>query len=146
MRRTRTIIIAVAATLVAGSFYPMPYLAAPDWEVLVVDEQGKGIEGLTVSLGYKNYSTESDSHEMNMTSDSQGHAQFPAQTSSASLVSYLAYSTLSATAGVHASFGRHAHVFVFGAEYLASATTGDFVTDWTGAPDRMQSRIVLAAR
>lgn len=138
--------VAAAAVLVAALFWPIPYTAAPAWEVWVVDETGVPIEAMKVRLSYENYSAESTGHEMDATTDSQGCGQFPMQKASASIARYVLYSASSATAGAHASFGRHANVFAFGHGRHGTATTGDFVTDWTGTPQEMRSRIVARQR
>jgi hypothetical protein len=128
--------------LVGAIFYPVSYLAAPAWEVWIADESGAPVQGMTVRLSYQHYSVESSGHEQDAISDSHGHVQFPSRISSAPLARYIVYSISSATAGAHASFGRHAHVFAFGRGLEGSATTDGVITNWTGTPDRMESRIV----
>lgn len=134
--------VAVIAILVGILFWPIAYTAAPSWEVWVVDEVGKPIEGMKVRLSYQNFSAESKGHELDAITDSQGHAYFATRMASASVARYVVYSVWSATTGVHASFGRHANVFAFGQGRDGSATMGDVITDWTGAPQEMKSRIV----
>lgn len=97
-------------------------------------------------LSYQNYSAESKGHELDATTDSQGRAYFPTRKATASIARYVVYSAWSATTGIHASFGRHANVFAFGQGRDGSATTGDVITDWTGAPQEMKSRIVASQR
>lgn len=41
---------------------PYPYLAVPDWDVQVVNDQGAPMEDMTVRLTYVNYSAESSGH------------------------------------------------------------------------------------
>jgi hypothetical protein len=124
----------------------MPYTAAPGWEVHVVDEAGMPIEGMRVRLSYQNYSAESSGHELDATTDIQGRVYFPIQKASASMARCIVYSLRSAAAGVHASFGRHANVFTFGKGRDGSATTGEVITDWTGSPREMKSRIIAGQR
>src|SRR5208283_4378641 len=138
--------VAATAVLVGIFFWPIPYTAAPSWEVWVVDEAGKSIEGMKVRLSYQNYSAESKGHELDATTDSEGRVHFPPQKATASVARYVVYSAWSATTGVHASFGRHAYVFAFGQGRDGSATTGDVITDWTGSPEDMKSRIVATQR
>ena len=145
MAVTRRIAL-VGVALIGLSLIPIPYLASPAWEVSVVDDTGQPVQGVTVRLSYQNYSAERHSHEENRTTDERGQATFPRWESSASLLELCYYSGLSARAGVHASFGRHAGVFVFGHGLDGTATSGRFVTDWTGSPDHMESRIVLTAQ
>jgi hypothetical protein len=73
-----------------------------------------------------------------------GRATFPAQKSDYSVPRQIA-GTMSALAhlNVHSSYGTHATVFAFGKGLEGTATTGDFVTNWTGSPRFMRSRIVV---
>ena len=146
MRVTTTAKLASALVMLVGVSYPVPYTAAPKWEVWVVDETGAPIGGMTVRLSYRNYSTESEGHELDATTDSLGYSHFPMQRSSASLGRYFTFSALSATAGVHASFGRYAYIFAFGKGLKADETTGSPLTNWTGEPAEMKSRLVARRR
>lgn len=146
VRMRLTTKVAVAGVLVGILLWPIPYTAAPAWEVWVVDEVGMPIEGMKVRLSYQNYSAESKSHELDATTDFQGRVYFSTRRASASIAHYVMYSALSATTGVHASFGRHANVFTFGQGRDGSATTGDVITDWTGVPQEMKSRIIARQR
>lgn len=130
------------ATLTVGLVWPIPYIATPAWEVWVVDETGQPLESMTVRLVYQNHSSEETRHEVDALTDSLGHVQFLEQRSSASVARYLVYSVRSGMAGIHASFGRHAGVFAFGHGRQGDSITGDILTDWTGTPPRMSSRIV----
>ena len=88
--KPRTIIAAgILGLALAGMLLPISYMASPDWEVLVVDEQGKPLQGMTVRLSYRNYSAELLDHGID---------------------------------GVPTARGS--------------------VLDWTGSPDRLESRIV----
>jgi len=76
----------VSAALAVVALIPIPYLAAPTWQVWVVDEAGVPIEGMTVRRVYQNYSTESEDHTEDQITDKQGYAAFPARRSSVSTV------------------------------------------------------------
>jgi hypothetical protein len=124
--------------------FPVSSLAAPKWEVTVVDEHGKPVEGMTVRETWQNYSVEATGHETDCQTDVSGHAIFPARKTEYSLLSQVA-GTLSALShfNVHASYGPHASVFAFGEHLEGTATTRQYVTDWTGYPSSVQSRIVV---
>jgi hypothetical protein len=111
----------------------------------VVDQSGQAVVGMTVRLSYQNYSAEASGHELDALSDDRGHASFPAQTIRAPVARRLLSILSSAAAGVHASFGPHAYVFAFGQglEGQDVDPTADVLVDWTGAPTRMKSRIVV---
>ncbi len=111
-------------------------------EVWVVDENGHAVEGITVRLTWQNYSTETEGHEQDLNTDENGHVVFQARKSRVSILHRIFGTIRSATGGVHASFGVHATVFAFGLGLEGSAVTGDCLTDWTGRPDHMESRIV----
>jgi hypothetical protein len=103
--------------------------------------------GATVRVTFRNYSAESQSHEVDAITDSQGHARFSAQILSASLGRRVVATLSSAKAGVHASFGVHASVFASyeGVEGFA-VDERNFLVDWTGKPDHIESRIVVTPR
>jgi hypothetical protein len=91
---------------------------------------------------YQNYSGEGTSHELTLTTDENGHVLFPKQYGKACIFQRLFYAASSAMAGVHASFGRHASLSAFGDGYEGFATTLNYVTDWSGSPETMTSKIV----
>lgn len=131
----------VGAALACAVSIPLPYLASPSWAIVVVDDSGSPIEGMTVRRVYQNYSTEGEDHSEDQLTDKQGYASFPARWSSSSIARRFVFTLLSARAGVNASFGRHAHVFAFGKGREGYAVNGPYVTDWTGNPPYMKSRI-----
>jgi len=94
-----------------------------------------------VRLVYQNYSVERTSHEITATTDKNGSVEFLPQYERASALGRLFYTASSTAQGAHASFGRHAHVFAFGA-FEGDAVTGQYVTDWQGQPASLESRIV----
>lgn len=145
LRRRKTALgIALVLSVVVSWLFPVSWLSAPEWEVVVVDEQGKPIEGITVRETWQNYSVETEGHEADRQTDANGRATFPLRRSEYSVLRQIA-GTASALVhlNVHASYGPHATVFAFGKGSEGTATTGDFVTDWTGSPSSMQSRIVV---
>lgn len=132
----------LAVVVVIAIFFPIQYLAAPEWDVQVTNEAGAPLAGVNVRLVYENYSAESHSHEITRITDQSGHVGFPAQYNAASLLQRIFYTVRSANEGVHASFGRHAGVFAFGRGYEGEAVSGPYITDWTGSPPAMMSQIV----
>jgi len=127
---------------IAVGFFPIRYLAAPKWDVVVLNEAGESLSGLNVRLVYENYSAESDSHEITLVTDQSGRVAFPSQYRTASLLQRAFYIARSALEGIHASFGNHAFVFVFGSGYDGDAVDGPYITDWTGSPAEMRSKII----
>jgi hypothetical protein len=132
----------VGAALLAASLWPIPYLAAPRWDVTVRTANGQALPGVSVRLVYQDYSAEDRSHELTVVADRDGRARFAPQRDSASLLRRLYFTIYSARTGIHASFGRHAYVFALGGGYEGSPTDGQFVTSWSGDPDVMESVIV----
>jgi hypothetical protein len=141
MKSVRTAAI-VGAIVLGLSLIPIPYLECPSWEVSVVDDHGRPVQGATARLVYRNYSAEVRSHEEDRITDERGQAAFPRRESSASILRLCYYTGSAARAGVHAGFGRHAWVFAFGKGLYGVSTSGELVTDWTGSPDHIESRIV----
>jgi hypothetical protein len=121
-------------------------LASPRWEVWVVTDDGQPLSGVNVRLVYQNFSVEGQDHEITMTADENGHGLFPPQYQRASFLRRVFYTLLSASAGVHASFGRHAYILVFGRGYEGQAESGKYVTDWRGSPESTESKIVAKRR
>ena len=116
--------------------------ATPHWEVWVIDQDGHPLKGMTVRMSWQNYSVETTGHEEDLQTDENGHVVFPSRILTASIKDRFFGTVRSAQGGVHASFGPHAYVFAFGHGLEGSAVMGDYLADWTGKPDQMQSRIV----
>jgi hypothetical protein len=142
-KKGRWIIGAVSCCLIIG-LVPIRYLASPGWDVLVVTADQKPLAGVFVRLSYTNFSVEGPSagHEITLTTGADGKVVFPQQRGWACLLQRIFWTGISATGGVHASYGRHAFVFVFGDDYDGTATSGAYVTDWAGTPALMHSTIV----
>jgi len=138
----------VAAVTFGAAFIPVKSLDCPTWDVWVADQSGVPVPGATVRLICRNYSAEQDSHRADVITDAQGHASFRPRTLSASLARRVAVTLSSARAGVHASFGPHAQVFAFGDgfEGFDVDKKRNSVVDWTGKPEHMESRIVVASQ
>lgn len=136
--------LALAFAAFAFWLFPVSSLSAPEWEVTVVDEHGKPVEGMTVRETWENCSLETTGHEADRQTDANGHVTFPAHKTEYPLLGQVA-GTLSALMhfNAHASYGPHATVFAFGKHLGGTAITGGYVTDWTGHPSSMQSRIVV---
>jgi hypothetical protein len=98
--------VLVVATLACWLF-PISWLAAPQWEVVVVDERGKPVEGMTVRETWKNYSVEMEGREADRQTDVNGRATFPAQKSDYSVPRQIA-GTMSALAHLNAHSMAHA--------------------------------------
>jgi hypothetical protein len=141
LNRRRILGIGVVVLLIVG-VWPTSYLASPRWEVWVVKDDGRPIPQINVRLVYKNYSAEGESHEVTLRTDENGHVVFPQAYEKACLLQRAFYTMSSAMAGVHASFGRNAYVFAFGGGYDGSAVTGNYVANWRGNSNLMQSKIV----
>lgn len=125
---------------------PIPYLSSPQWKVKVVNEKGELLPGMLVRLSYENYSVENSSHEEDRWTDQNGEVEFPAHRSSASMLRRVYFSSLSAMAFAHASFGPSATVLAFGNGREGDVVEDGYVFSWTGKPDHLESRIVAKLR
>ncbi|MGA7341402.1 MAG: hypothetical protein WBE72_08775 [Terracidiphilus sp.] len=134
--------LAAAAALLALSFIPLPYLASPEWNVTVVDETGKPLQGMTVRMTWENYSVESTGHKEDLLTNGSGQVHFYKRLSWASAIQRCFFTLQSAAALAHASFGSHRTVFAIGKGREGNAVSGQYVTDWTGHPDYLESKIV----
>ena len=142
----RFVVAGLTTAFLLAAVWPITSPATPHWEVWVVDENGHALQGMTVRLVWENYSAESESHEQDLRTDENGYVVFPARTFKASALRRLFGTIRAARAGVHASFGPHAYVFAFGRGLEGDAVAHGYITDWTGKPDEMQSRIVAGAK
>jgi hypothetical protein len=146
MTRKRWLRVAIIVCVELGVLlWPFSYLSSPRWEVLVVDKEGKPRVGANVRLEYTNYSAENASHELTLQTDENGRVEFPDTQGRANLMARAFHTALAARKGIHASFGRHASVFVFGhdGEYEGSAVENGYDVNWQGSPRSMRSRIVV---
>jgi hypothetical protein len=134
-----TILLIAVALILA---WPITTIQSPLWEVWVVNDAGQPLVGMTVTLSYQNYSAESEGHLEQKQTDAAGHVVFSQRSLKASLLRRISTTVESAGAGVHSSFGPHAHVWADGNGLTGYAVSNRYVTDWTGAPPRMSSTIV----
>jgi hypothetical protein len=128
--------------LVVFLSWPITTTQCPMWEVWVVNQSGQPLQGMTVRLGYQNYSAESEAHSEDLQTDVNGYVFFHPQSLRVLRVQRALAIARSAMAGAHASFGPHAWVWTFGKGLEGVADDDGHVTDWTGAPPRMASKIL----
>jgi hypothetical protein len=142
--RRRKILFPIISLIALVIFLAWPTTSAesPFWEVWVVNEANQPMEGMTVTLTYQNYSAESEEHSEQKQTDALGHVAFPPRSLKASRLRRILTTVQSAEAGVHASFGPHAHVMAHGKGLDGIAVNNGYVTDWKGIPSRMESRII----
>lgn len=146
MTRRRRITLE-ATTILLVLLIPIPYLASPEWTIVVRDEAGHPLEGMLLRLSYQNYSVEGADHESELYTDPDGTATFPAHRSSAPLLRRCYYTVRTAMTLTHASFGPSAYVLVFGQGREGSINTPEgTVYFWTGKPDRISSTVVARLR
>ena len=131
----------IIAALLVLMLWPTEYLASPRWDVQVLNQLGKPLNGASVRLVYVDYSVESKSHEVTLQADENGCVAFPSVHRRANLLQRGIHTALAAMAGVHASFGRHAYVFAFGT-HEGDVVENGYVYDWQGSPASIQSKIV----
>lgn len=126
--------------------WPTTTPESPLWEVWVVNEAGQPLEGMTVTLDYQNYSAESEGHLERKQTDVNGYVVFSQRSLRVSRFQRIVTTLESAGAGVHAGFGPHATVWADGSGFTGWAVSNGYVTDWTGTPPRMSSKIVAKPR
>ena len=139
------LIISVFAAIVFLA-WPVTSAESPYWEVWVTNESGQPLDGMTVTLSYQNYSTESEGHSEQKQTDPSGYVVFSPQSLKANRWQRIVTTLQAAGAGVHASFGPHAWVMAHGNGLDGIAVSNGYVTDWRGSPPRMVSRIVAKPR
>jgi hypothetical protein len=134
------IILLIAVALILA--WPITTVQTPLWQIRVVDEAGQPLEGMTVTLSYQNFSAESEGHLERKQTDKDGYVVFSQRSLKANGLRRIVTTLVSASAGVHASFGPHASVWADGNGLRGYAVSNGYVTDWTGAPLHMFSTIV----
>ena len=144
-KRKLFFLLLLLTALVLILAWPTSTAEAPLWEVWVVNEAGQPLEGITVTLSYQNYSAESEGHLERKLTDASGYVVFSQRSLKASRLRRIVTTLESARAGVHASFGPHAGVWADGNGLRGYAVSNGYITDWTGAPQRMSSKIVAKA-
>jgi hypothetical protein len=140
IRRRKLAILGACALILL--LIPTPYLASPEWTVAVTDQDGHPLQGMLVRLDYENYSVENTSHELERYTDASGRAVFPQQKRFALLASRCYFTTLSAMALAHASFGPSAYLNVFGLGREGSPISNGVEYFWNGRPDRVSTTVV----
>ncbi len=124
--------------------YPAEVIVAPEWEVRVLDGEGKPLAGVFVRRVYQHYSVEEQSHEEDAHTDVEGCARFERRTIRASKMRRIigAFEQISQFT-VHASWGPHAFVFANHRGYgeMSGADMGDVL--WSGEGEGKKSTIVL---
>ena len=139
--RKKLFLLTSLFALVIFLAWPSTTAQSPLWEVWVVNEAGQRLQGITVTLIYHNYSAESEGHSEQKQTDASGYAVFSPRSLKAHRFRRLIATIESAEAGVHASFGPHAHVWANGNGLTGDAASNGYLTDWTGSPPRMSSTI-----
>jgi hypothetical protein len=92
--------------------YPFEITVGPDWDVHVIDENGKPLIGATVRETWQQCSLETQSHEEDKTTDSNGAVHFPVRRMMASLLSkFIGCISNFRQSGVHSSCGTWTDVF-----------------------------------
>ena len=104
-----------------------------------------GVVGVLVIASLSGLPTEPRSHEITLTADEHGHVLFPAQFQKTSLVQRVGYALSSLNGGFRAGYGRHAFVFAFSSALEGNDTNGERITNWTGSPASMESKMVAQA-
>lgn len=120
---------------------PVQTIEAPAWEVTVVDSHGNPVNGVTVREVFKDYSAWGQQGEYDLITSEQGKVIFPKREVRISFANKAIGVASSMTEGIHASFGRHAHVFAFG-KCTGDSVKNGYVEDWTGHPAHNKSTII----
>ena len=138
----RRVALMFAAVLVA-TLWPVSTLSAPEWSVCVLDESNRPAAGVLVRESYGNYSAELQGHEEDLYTDTNGCVSFLPKRVKSSLLKRFGVILLSATGGVHASFGPYSSVTAFRAGQVGDDIRGGLLFRWEGSPTQMKSVLRL---
>lgn len=115
----RKVSLAVGVILLAALLIPTESVVVPIWSVVVIDTNGKPIEGINVRQVWQDYSVESRSHEEVIVTGKDGKASFPERKVSASTLARILGPVRNVlSTGVHASFGPSSWLVVWGKDDL----------------------------
>lgn len=136
---TSTKILAGTAVLLFLLVYPFEVTVAPEWNIKVVDENGKPLTGAYI-LEFANQWTLDTHYEQAICSDKNGEAHFPRQIVRASVLTRASKFILNF--GPHSSFGPDLEM---GAERLGYGDMANNVTtaEWSGGRSRVHSQFSL---
>lgn len=147
LRKGRFFLLTISLiALVIFLAWPVTSPESPHWEVWVTNESGQPLDGMTVTLTCQNYSAESEGHSEQKQTGPDGYVVFSPRSLRVSRWQRIVTTLQAAGAGVHASFGPHAWVMAYGNGLDGMASANGYVTDWSGSPPRMASRIVAKPR
>lgn len=101
--------------MLAGLFFPVPQIVAPDWTITTLDAARRPLTGITVREVWQQYSLEDSSHEEDRLTDIKGEAHFPRRTEWTSIAGRLfGCARQIVGSGVHASCGPYSYLVAFG--------------------------------
>lgn len=137
--RTRTKILAGIALILFLLVYPFNVTVAPEWNVKVVDENGKALAGAYVLEWANQCTLDFHQHEA-VCSNLNGEAHFPRRTVPASVLTRV--SNWISKLGPHSSLGPDVEVSV---ERLGYGDMPDDRTkaSWNGLTSRVNSQFTL---
>lgn len=149
MLKNRLLRSALFATAVFAAGRPAfaSRLIAPLWDVWVVDESGKPVPGIGVTVQHEDFGCEHKDHVETQFTDLKGHVQFAPRFLNTAFK--CATITTEKLMTFNSNRKRHARVFAGDAQ---SALVGNDVdrngrvVDWHGSPERMKSHIVVHPR
>lgn len=136
----------VAAGAIAGRYVNVPYIAAPKWTVLVVDSGGSPVAGAKVRRVRQCYLSEPSSTEEDRITGVDGKVEFPEISNESGVWQVATGIIQNLRAGVHASFGRTAFVFVRGVGFEGTDVSEGRLKTWTGQEGAMMSTIVVVPK
>ena len=131
----------LALSLLALALLPNPSLAAPDWDVIAVDEHCQPIQGITVRETWQNFAVEKQLHVANRQTDANGSVTFPAQRAEYSMLRQFVGTLRAAVSwNMHGGYDAYSHAWIF---VVGKGVFGAANIDWKGAPPQMRSRIIV---
>jgi hypothetical protein len=141
-RLSRSTLVALAAFALATPAFATRLLS-PQWDVWVVDADGKPVVGISVTETHQDFTYESKDHMETLFTDVTGHVQFSAKYLRAGAMKSTMIATEKVVTFQHR--GRRASIAVGDSGTALVGFNLDKngnVIDWTGSPDRMKSHIV----
>ena len=142
-KSTRYVLAGFAAAFLLVAFWPVPSPVNPRWEVFVVDQAGKPVQGLHVLMTWESDSEGRENTQQTLLADKNGYAVFASRN-----VKIAAWSAIAAKIFPHvlhaSNFGPLAAVSAFGQDAKGNNVISDFAY-WDGGAANIRSRLTVNA-
>ena len=116
VRMRKVVLLFLLAAFAIVVLYPLETTVVPEWRVRIVDEAGAPLRNTGIREVWEHYSIESESHQQDLLTDSDGYVTFPKRTIRAGLAVRTVKSVINAL-NPHGSSGPGAYLITLAPGY-----------------------------